>query len=57
MRQVIFTVPGCPDHSTNPVVLDCLETCPACSALYMAYLGLKDRMNVLKVEVVDGTDR
>lgn len=57
MRRVIFTVPGCPEHAVSPVVLDCLETCPACSALYMAWLGLRDRMEVLNVEVVDGTDR
>lgn len=53
MRKVVFTVPGCPAHSVNPALLDALEVCPACSELYMAYLGLKDRMDVLKVEVVD----
>lgn len=53
MRQVIFTVPGCPAHSVNPALLDALEVCPACSELYMAYLALTDRMPVEKVEVVD----
>lgn len=53
MRQVIFTVPGCPAHSVNPALLDALEVCPACSELYMAYLALTDRMPVENVEVVD----
>ena len=53
MRQVIFTVPGCPAHSVNPTLLDALEVCPACSELYMAWLALRDRMEVLNVEVVD----
>ena len=53
MRRIRFEVPGCPAHSVNPTLLDALEVCPACSELYMAYLGLKDRMDVVKVEVVD----
>lgn len=53
MRRIRFEVPGCPAHSVNPTLLDALEVCPACSELYMAYLGLKDRMEVVNVEVID----
>lgn len=53
MRRIRFEVPGCPAHSVNPVLLDALEVCPACSELYMAWLALRDRMEVLNVEVVD----
>lgn len=53
MRRIRFEVPGCQAHSVNPTMLDALEVCPACSELYMAYLGLLDRMDVVNVEVVD----